>query len=90
MRIDKIKLEVAGYDQATGKQTGLANAWLDVDDMRLLAHLVVTRLFKDVLPKARFEKFGGSDRDGAIESRTLVSGMGPRRRTGASPATPTA
>ena len=32
-----------------GKQTGLASAWLDVDDMRLLAHLVVTRQFKDVL-----------------------------------------
>jgi hypothetical protein len=72
LRIDKIKIEVAGYDQASGKQTGLASAWLDVDDMRLLAHLVVTRLFKDVLPKARFEKFGGSDRDGMIESRTLV------------------
>ncbi len=72
LRIEKIKLEIAGYDQASGKQTGLAGAWLDVDDMRLLAHLVTTRLFKDVLTKARFEKFGGSERDGAVESRTLV------------------
>ena len=44
--------------------------------MRLLAHLVTTRLFKDVLANGgrapRFEKFGGSERDGAVESRTLV------------------
>jgi hypothetical protein len=76
LRIEKIKIEIAGYDQATGKQTGLAGAWLDVDDMRLLAHLVTTRLFKDVLANGgrapRFEKFGGSERDGAVESRTLV------------------
>ena len=76
LRIEKIKIEIAGYDQATGKQTGLAGAWLDVDDMRLLAHLVTTRLFKDVLATGnrapRFEKFGGSERDGAVESRTLV------------------
>jgi hypothetical protein len=76
LRIEKVKIEIAGYDQATGKQTGLAGAWLDVDDMRLLAHLVTTRLFKDVLANGgrapRFEKFGGSERDGAVESRTLV------------------
>ena len=50
----------------------MASAWLDVDDLRLLAHLVTTRQFKDVLDRGRFEKFGGSDRDGAVESRTLV------------------
>ncbi len=77
LRIDKIKMEVAGYDQASGKQTGLAGAWLDVDDMRLLAHLIVTRQFKDVLVKGRFEKFGGSERDGVIESRTLVVDWDP-------------
>ncbi|MGI8587290.1 MAG: hypothetical protein ACR2M0_06315 [Chloroflexia bacterium] len=72
LRIDKVKIEVAGYDQATGRQTGIAGAWLDVDDLRLLAHLVINRQFKDVLDRARFEKFGGSDRDGAVESRTLA------------------
>src|SRR2546430_10359518 len=72
LRIDKVKIEVAGYDQASGRQTGIASAWLDVDDLRLLAHLVTTRLFKDVLERGRFEKFGGSDRDGAVESRTPV------------------
>jgi hypothetical protein len=72
LRIEKVKIEVAGYDQSTGRQTGLASAWLDVDDLRLLAHLVVTRQFKDVLDRGRFEKFGGSDRDGAVESRTLA------------------
>ena len=72
LRIEKVKIEVAGYDQSTGRQTGLASAWLDVDDLRLLAHLVATRQFKDVLDRGRFEKFGGSDRDGAVESRTLL------------------
>ncbi|HMA38340.1 MAG TPA: hypothetical protein VKY74_28085 [Chloroflexia bacterium] len=72
LRIDKVKLEVAGYDQTTGKQTGIASAWIDVDDLRLLAHLIISRQFKDVLDRSRFEKFGGSDRDGAVESRTLV------------------
>jgi hypothetical protein len=72
LRIGKIRWEVAGYDKASGHQTGRASAWLDVDDLRLLAHLITTRTFKDVLPKGRFESFGGSERDGAVESRTLV------------------
>ncbi|MDQ2807211.1 MAG: hypothetical protein M3Z04_09930 [Chloroflexota bacterium] len=75
LRIEKIKIEVAGYDQSSGRQTGIAGAWLDVDDARLLTHLVITRQFREVLEvpgrPARFEKFGGSDRDGAVESRTL-------------------
>src|SRR5690242_9995614 len=71
LRIDKVKIEVAGYDQSSGRQTGIASAWLDVDDLRLLAHLVITRQFKDVLDRGRFEKFGGSDRDGGVESRML-------------------
>ncbi len=75
LRIEKIKIEVAGYDQSSGRQTGIAGAWLDVDDARLLTHLVITRQFREVLDVpgrlARFEKFGGSDRDGAVESRTL-------------------
>ncbi len=75
LRIEKIKIEVAGYDQSSGRQTGIAGAWLDVDDARLLTHLVITRQFREVLDvpgrPARFEKFGGSDRDGAVESRTL-------------------
>ena len=75
LRIEKIKIEVAGYDQSSGRQTGIAGAWLDVDDARLLTHLVIARQFREVLDvpgrPARFEKFGGSDRDGAVESRTL-------------------
>ena len=72
LRIEKIKIEVAGYDQASGRQTGIASAWLDVDDARLLAHLITTRQFREVLDRGRFEKFGGSDRDGQVESRTLL------------------
>src|SRR5215218_7088901 len=72
LRIDKIKLEIAGYDPATNRQTGHAAAWLDVDDARLLAHLTGHRLFAEVTG-GRWEKYGGSQRDdGSIESRTLA------------------
>ena len=72
LRIDKIKLEIAGYDPATNRQTGHATAWLDVDDARLLAHLTGHRLFAEVTG-GRWEKYGGSQRDdGSIESRTLA------------------
>lgn len=72
LRIDKLKIEIAGYDQATNRQTGHANAWLDKDDARLLAHLVCNRLFAQVTG-GTWEKFGGSQReDGSIESRTIA------------------
>src|SRR5438045_3991243 len=48
LRIDKIKLEIAGYDPNTNRQTGHANAWLDVDDVRLLSYLVCQRSFAAV------------------------------------------
>jgi hypothetical protein len=76
LRIEKFKIEVASYDPGSGKQTGLAAAWLDLDEMRLLIHLVTLRLFPTVLTAGgrmpRFERFGGSDRDGAVESRTFL------------------
>ena len=69
LRISKVKIEIAGYDPATNRQTGCANAWLDADDARLLAHLVCHRLFLPVTG-GRWERFGGSQRDdGTIESR---------------------
>src|SRR4051812_47186293 len=71
LRIDKVKLEIAGYDPATNRQTGQANAWLDVDDARLLCHLATNRIFGPVTG-GKWEKFGGSQKDdGSIESRTL-------------------
>lgn len=71
LRIDKIKIEIAGYDQATSRQTGHAAAWLDVDDARLLSHLICHRLFAAVTG-GKWEKYGGSQReDGSIESRTI-------------------
>jgi len=71
LRIEKLKIEIAGYDQATNRQTGHANAWLDRDDARLLAHLICNRLFASATG-GEWEKFGGSQRDdGSIESRTL-------------------
>ena len=71
LRIDKIKVEIAGYDPATNRQTGHAAGWLDTSEMRLLAHLVTQRHFAAVTG-GRWEKFGGSQRDdGMIESRTV-------------------
>ena len=72
LRIDKVKVEVTGYDPASKRQTGHASAWLDRADARLLAHLVSHRLFAGVT-NGKWEKFGGSQRDdGSIESRTLL------------------
>jgi hypothetical protein len=71
LRIDKVKLEIAGYDPATNRQTGHATAWLDLDDARLLTHLVSHRLFAAVTG-GKWEKYGGSQRDdGSIESRVM-------------------
>jgi len=72
LRIEKIKLEIAGYDPATNRQTGHATAWLDAHEARLLTHLVEARLFPTVTG-GKWEKFGGSQRDdGSIESRTFT------------------
>jgi hypothetical protein len=71
LRIDKVKIEIAGYDPGSNRQTGLANAWLDLDDARLLSHLICNRLFAGVTG-GRWEKYGGSQRDdGHIESRVF-------------------
>jgi hypothetical protein len=72
LRINKIKIEIAGYDPATNRQTGHASAWLDADDARLLSHLACNRLFAAVTG-GKWEKYGGSQRDdGSIESRTVM------------------
>jgi hypothetical protein len=71
LRIEKIKVEIAGYDPATNRQTGCASAWLDLNDARLLSHLVAHRQFAEV-SGGSWEKYGGSQReDGNVESRTL-------------------
>jgi len=71
LRIDKVKLEIAGYDPASNRQTGQATAWLDVDDARLLCHLTTHRIFAPVTG-GKWEKYGGSQKDdGSIESRTF-------------------
>jgi hypothetical protein len=72
LRIDKVKLEISGYDPETNRQTGVAVAWLDLDDARLLTHLVTHRLFVAVTG-GKWDKFGGSQREeGSIESRTIA------------------
>jgi len=72
LRIDKIKVEIAGYDPNTNRQTGHATAWIDVHDARLLSHLICQRTFAPVTG-GRWEKYGGSQRDdGRLESRVLA------------------
>lgn len=72
LRIGKIKIELASYDHRSNRQTGRAEAWIDVHEARLLVHLVTFCLFKRVLPDGKFEQFGGSERDGNIESRSVT------------------
>ena len=72
LRIEKVKVEIAGYDPNTNRQTGHASAWLDLADARLLCHLTTDRLFADVTG-GKWEKFGGSQRDdGRLESRIIT------------------
>lgn len=72
LRIDKVKVEIAGYDPAINRQTGHASAWLDKDDARLLSHLICNRLFGPVTG-GKWEKYGGSQREeGNLESRTML------------------
>ena len=82
LRIDKVKIELASYDPASGRRTGLVTAWLDRDKMLLLCHLVLTRQFATVLAQPnrppRFEQFGGSQRAGTVESRVLTLEWDPQ------------
>ena len=72
LRIEKVKIEIAGYDPNTNRQTGHASAWLDLHDARLVAHLVCNRQFADVTG-GTWERYGGSGReDGTVESRTIL------------------
>lgn len=72
LRIEKVKVEIAGYDPNTNRQTGHASAWLDLADARLLCHLACNRLFAEVTG-GKWEKFGGSQRDdGRLESRIMT------------------
>ena len=67
--IGKVKVEVATYERGQG-QTGRAVAYLDAADLRLVIHALKTAQF-DLLFGGKFEAFGGSQRDGAVESRVL-------------------
>ena len=72
LRIEKIKIELAGYDPATNRQTGHASAWLDSHEARLISHLVTHRLFPAVTG-GKWEKFGGSQRDDGSTVEVAVS-----------------
>lgn len=68
--IGKVKVEVASYDPHSRQQTARAMAWVAVSDVKLLTHLVKARLFCQVLG-GKYEEYGGSDRDGRVQSRIL-------------------
>ena len=68
--IGKVKVEVASYDPHSRVQTARAMAWVAVSDVKLLTHLVKARLFCHVLG-GKYEEYGGSDRDGQVQSRIL-------------------
>ena len=67
--IGKVKVEVATYERGQG-QTGRAVAYLDVADLRLVIHALKTAQLETLLG-GKFEAFGGSQRDGAVQSRVL-------------------
>lgn len=68
--IGKVKVEVASYDPHSRAQTARAMAWVAVSDVKLLTHLVKARLFCQVLG-GKYEEYGGSDRDGQVQSQIL-------------------
>ncbi len=69
LEIGKVKVEVATYERERG-QTGRAVAYLDVGDVRLITHALKAGQFEALLG-GRFEAFGGSARDGELESRMV-------------------
>ncbi|MDH7561705.1 MAG: hypothetical protein QHJ34_15995, partial [bacterium] len=67
--IGKVKVEVATYERGQG-QTARAVAYLDAADLRPLVHALKAGQF-EALFGGRFESFGGSQRQGSVESRIL-------------------
>ncbi|MBC7259778.1 MAG: DUF3072 domain-containing protein [Chloroflexi bacterium] len=67
--IGKVRVEVATYERGRG-QTGRAVAYWSVSDLRLVIHALKSGQFDDLLG-GKYEGFGGSVRDGAVESRVL-------------------
>ena len=65
----KVKVEVATYERGQG-QTARAVAYLDAADLRPLVHALKAGQF-EALFAGHFESFGGSQRQGSVESRTL-------------------
>ncbi len=68
--IGKVKVEVASYDPRSRSQTARAVAWVGVADVKLLTHLVKAQQFRQV-QGGKYEDYGGSDRDGQVQSRVL-------------------
>jgi hypothetical protein len=71
--IGKVKVEVASYDPHSRAQTARAVAWVGVAEVKLLTHLVKAQQFRQVMG-GKYEEYGGSDRDGQVQSRVVRLG----------------
>ncbi|HEX6292235.1 MAG TPA: hypothetical protein VFZ66_23805 [Herpetosiphonaceae bacterium] len=65
LQIDQLKLEIVDYNREQRRHVRSAVCWLDVGRAKLLVH----RALSGRAIGWKFESFGGSERDGAIESR---------------------
>lgn len=70
LAIQRIEWELVDYDLGTRSHRSKANAFIEVDKMRLLAHLVSIRF--SAYNGWKMDMFTGSERDGKPESRVFT------------------
>lgn len=69
IEIERLQFELVKYDPEAQRTIDRAFCYLPVGRVKLLVHQVLSRQVQR--PGWRFEQFGGSRRDGQIESRTF-------------------
>ncbi len=69
LQVDRLLFELVRYDPERQRQLERAISYLPVTKAKLLAHLVLTR--QAARDGWKLELFGGSRRDGQVESRTF-------------------
>lgn len=67
--IERMEWEVVAYDRAKRAHIDRANAYVPIARCKLLVHQVLTGVARQ--PGWKLEVFGGSERDGALESRVF-------------------
>lgn len=71
LKIGKVHLQLTSYNAEARRQEGNAHYWLDINEARLLAHLISLTIFRRETG-GRWQRFGGSTREDGIESRVLT------------------